>query len=342
MEDLIKKFKKEAQKISSIQKLLELKSNFLGKKSILHSKFKELVNLNLKEKKEIGSKINNIKSEIEGIFLYYKNKLDYKILNNKSSNQIEDLTIHAKKYSIGKIHPIAHSQELLFEIFTQQGFELKFGPEIENDWYNFTALNIAKDHPARNMHDTFYLNGQENKLLRTHTSNVQIRTMEKSKPPFKFVSLGKTFRSDSDRTHTPMFHQMEGVFIDQNVNFANLKFFMKDLIEKFFSNKEIKIRFRPSYFPFTEPSCEVDIKISENDPWLEILGCGMVHPNVLKNVNLDSDQYQGFAFGLGIERITMIKHNINDIRDFFAGSIKWFEYFGISPFKMNNIIAKYN
>ncbi|MBF8246533.1 MAG: phenylalanine--tRNA ligase subunit alpha [Rickettsia sp.] len=335
---LVEDFKNKAKNISSLQKLLELKSRFLGKKSFISAKFKEILNLEIEEKKKIGSEINQIKLEIEKIFMHYKNLLEKATLKNQKDSE-EDFSIPARDYYIGKIHPISHSQELLYEIFTMHGFEVKFGPEIENSWYNFTALNIAEDHPARKMHDTFYIKGEGDKLLRTHTSNVQIRTMEKSSPPFKFISIGKTFRSDSDRTHTPMFHQMEGVFVDKNINFSHLKFLMKDLVEKFFNNADIKIRFRPSYFPFTEPSCEVDIKISEQDPWLEILGCGMIHPLVLKNVNLDPEIYQGFAFGLGVERITMIKHKIQDLREFFSGDLKWIEYFGITPFKTNNVFT---
>ena len=225
-------------------------------------------------------------------------------------------------------------------IFSEIGFSVEEGPDVENEYNNFTALNTPDNHPARDMHDTFYLDDKKELLLRTHTSPVQIRTMLKEKPPFKIIAPGRTYRSDSDQTHAPMFHQVEGLHIDENINMGHLKGCLNYFIKEFFEVDKIKMRFRPSHFPFTEPSAEVDIGyeikdgkivIGEGDKWLEILGCGMVHPNVLKNVKIDTKKYQGYAFGIGIDRLAMLKYGINDLRAFFDCDYRWLNHFGFDP-----------
>ena len=225
-------------------------------------------------------------------------------------------------------------------IFSEIGFSVEEGPDVENEYNNFTALNTPDNHPARDMHDTFYLDDKKERLLRTHTSPVQIRTMLKDKPPFKIIAPGRTYRSDSDQTHSPMFHQVEGLHIDKNINMGHLKGCLNYFIKEFFEVKKIKMRFRPSHFPFTEPSAEVDIGyeindgkiiIGEGDQWLEILGCGMVHPNVLKNVKVDPTNFQGYAFGIGIDRLAMLKYGINDLRAFFDCDYRWLNHFGFDP-----------
>ena len=239
----------------------------------------------------------------------------------------------------GAYHPINQIKDSLMNLLMNFGFEIIDGPEIETEEFNFDMLNIKKSHPARQMHDTFYVNNKSN-VLRTHTSPVQIRTMLKDKPPFKIIAPGRTYRSDSDQTHAPMFHQVEGLHIDKDINMGHLKGCLNYFIKEFFEIKKIKMRFRPSHFPFTEPSAEVDIGyeikdgkivIGEGDQWLEILGCGMVHPNVLKNVKVDPSKYQGYAFGIGIDRLAMLKYGINDLRAFFDCDYRWLNHFGFDP-----------
>ena len=239
----------------------------------------------------------------------------------------------------GSLHPINHMKDYIMNLLISFGFEIVDGPEIETEEFNFDMLNIKKSHPARQMHDTFYLEKKSN-LLRTHTSPVQIRTMLKDKPPFKIIAPGRTYRSDSDQTHAPMFHQVEGLHIDKNINMGHLKGCLNYFIKEFFEVDKIKMRFRPSHFPFTEPSAEVDIGyemkdgkiiIGEGNKWLEILGCGMVHPNVLKNVKVDPSKFQGYAFGIGIDRLAMLKYGINDLRAFFDCDYRWLNHFGFDP-----------
>ena len=235
----------------------------------------------------------------------------------------------------------------LTSIFSEIGFSVAEGPDIENEYNNFTALNTPEHHPARDMHDTFYLNKNKKTLLRTHTSPVQIRTMLKNKPPIKIFVPGRTYRCDSDMTHTPMFHQLEGLYVDKNINMGDLKGCLEYFLKKFFEDNKLKMRLRPSHFPFTEPSAEVDISykienekivVGEGDKWLEVLGCGMVHPNVLKNVKIDSSKFQGYAFGVGIDRLTMLKYGITDLRSIFEGDIRWLEHYG---FDSNDVPTNY-
>ena len=251
-----------------------------------------------------------------------------------------DVTLPERSFARGKIHPVSQTIDEISSIFSEIGFCVEEGPDVENEYNNFTALNTPDNHPARDMHDTFYLDEKKERLLRTHTSPVQIRTMLKDKPPFKIIAPGRTYRSDSDQTHSPMFHQVEGLHVDKNINMGHLKGCLNYFIKEFFEVKKIKMRFRPSHFPFTEPSAEVDIGyeikdgkiiIGEGDQWLEILGCGMVHPNVLKNVKVDPTKFQGYAFGIGIDRLAMLKYGINDLRAFFDCDYRWLNHFGFDP-----------
>lgn len=326
--------------VQNLKDLQEYKVEFLGKNGIVTGELKKLGSLNEQERKEFGLKINKLKDKIQNIIKAKEEILEEQELNFKLAADKIDLTIPARRYKQGSIHPITQCSEELIQVFSQFGFTIENGPNIENDFHNFTALNFEDDHPARQMHDTFYLKGQENDkpmLLRTHTSTVQIRAMKNGKPPFRFIAPGRTYRSDSDMTHTPMFHQIEGLVIDKNINMGHLKYVITEFIKSFFENSNIELRFRPSFFPFTEPSAEVDIRMNKNDKWLEVLGCGMVHPNVLKNVGIDSSEYQGFAFGLGVERFAMLKYNIKDLRQFFEGDMRWLKHYNFGGFDIPNL-----
>ena len=273
-----------------------------------------------------------INQKIENIKIYE--------INKKLENEKIDVTLPERSFKIGKIHPVSQVIDEISSIFSEIGFNVEEGPDVENEYNNFTALNTPEHHPARDMHDTFYLDKDKKTLLRTHTSPVQIRTMLKGKPPFKIIAPGRTYRCDSDQTHSPMFHQLEGLHIDRNINMGHLKGCLNYFIKEFFEVKKIKMRFRPSHFPFTEPSAEVDIGyeikngqivIGSGNKWLEILGCGMVHPNVLKNSKVDHKQFQGYAFGNGIDRLAMLKYGINDLRAFFECDYRWLNHYGFDP-----------
>ncbi|WP_425361999.1 phenylalanine--tRNA ligase subunit alpha [Candidatus Tisiphia endosymbiont of Mystacides longicornis] len=320
------------QTLSGLQ---QIRVEFLGKKSLLTQEMKKLGDLEPNDRKKLGEIVNLLKEQISNLLQAKQTILEEFELNKQFAEEKTDLTIPARQHKKGSIHPITQATEELIQIFAKFGLTIKDGPNIENDWYNFTALNFYEDHPARQMHDTFYLKAKEGAdplLLRTHTSTIQIRTMQNDKPPFRFIAPGRTYRSDSDMTHTPMFHQIDGLVLDENINMGHLKYLITEFIKDFFEQTNIEIRFRPSFFPFTEPSAEVDIKMPDSNKWLEVLGCGMVHPNVLKNVNVDSDHYQGFAFGLGVERFAMLKYGIKDIRQFFEGDIRWLKHYNFSAF----------
>lgn len=320
---------------NTISELQQVRVEFLGKQSLINQEMKQLATIEQVERKHLGEAINLVKLKITNLLEARQVVLEESELAKRFIEEKIDLTIPARSYKHGSIHPITQATEELIQIFAKFGLNVQGGPTIENDWYNFTALNFDKDHPARQMHDTFYLKSQkegQNLLLRTHTSPIQIRAMENSNPPFRFIAPGRTYRSDSDMTHTPMFHQIEGLVIEEDINMGHLKYVIIEFIKNFFEQANIEIRFRPSFFPFTEPSAEVDIKMPNSDRWLEVLGCGMVHPNVLKNVNIDSEKYQGFAFGLGIERFAMLKYNIKDLRQFFEGDIRWLKHYNFSAF----------
>ena len=333
--------------IKSKTDLENFKIEILGKKGKLSKLFQDLATIEKDKKKEFASQINILKTKVLDKFQNLTNQFDQEELEKKLQDQTVDVTLPGINRPQGKVHPVSQVIDELTSIFAELGFSVAEGPDVENEYNNFTALNTPPNHPARDMHDTFYLDETKNLLLRTHTSPVQIRTMLNGKPPFKIIAPGRTYRCDSDQTHTPMFHQLEGLYVDQNVTMADLRGCLDYFLKKFFEVDEIKMRFRPSHFPFTEPSAEVDIgyelkngkiTIGQGDKWLEILGCGMVHPNVLKNAKVDSSKYQGYAFGVGIDRLAMLKYGINDLRSFFESDIRWLEHFG---FNANDVPSNY-
>ena len=324
----------------NLSEINEIKSNLFGKNGLISSQFKKIGSITENERKKFASDLNNIKDELQSLIDYKINETQNAEINEKLEKEKIDVTLPERSFVRGKIHPVSQTIDEISSIFSEIGFSVEEGPDVENEYNNFTALNTPDNHPARDMHDTFYLDEKKEKLLRTHTSPVQIRTMLKDKPPFKIIAPGRTYRSDSDQTHAPMFHQVEGLHIDKNINMGHLKGCLNYFIKEFFEVDKIKMRFRPSHFPFTEPSAEVDIGykikdgkiiIGEGDKWLEILGCGMVHPNVLKNVKVDPIKFQGYAFGMGIDRLAMLKYGINDLRAFFDCDYRWLNHFGFDP-----------
>ena len=304
------------------------KAKYLGKTGLLTDALKGLGKLSNEERPAAGAAINVVKQGVEAALTARREA----ILNAEQAKQLAqesiDVTLPARTQSQGGLHPVTLTLKRVEALFHSIGFEVATGPEIETDFYNFTALNIPEDHPARAMHDTFYID--EANVLRTHTSPVQVRYMENAlktnqTPPLKIIAPGRVYRVDSDATHSPMFHQVEGLWVDENISFANLKGVVQDFLQKFFERDDLTVRFRPSFFPFTEPSAEMDM--SWNGGWLEIGGCGMVHPEVFKHVNLDSKKYRGFAFGLGIERLTMLRYGVNDLRHFFNNDLRFLSQF---------------
>ena len=337
----IKKIKEEflnkLQGNINLSEVNQIRSDLFGKNGLISLEFKKIGQINESERKKFASDLNEIKNTLQNLIDNKINKIEEFEINEKLNKEKIDVTLPSRPYLKGKIHPVSQTIDEISSIFSEIGFSVEEGPDVENEYNNFTALNTPDNHPARDMHDTFYLDSDKQKLLRTHTSPVQIRTMLKNKPPFKIIAPGRTYRSDSDQTHAPMFHQVEGLHIDRDINMGHLKGCLNYFIKEFFEVDKIKMRFRPSHFPFTEPSAEVDIGyeikdgkivIGEGDKWLEILGCGMVHPNVLNNVNVNSKIYQGYAFGIGIDRLAMLKYGINDLRAFFECDYRWLNHFG--------------
>lgn len=317
-----------------LKSLDALRVHYLGKKGQLTEYLKTLGQLPAEERPAAGQKINLAKETLQQLIAEREAVLKSSQIENQLASDAIDVTLTGRKTQIGSIHPISKAFDELRQIFTQMGFIFLEGPEIEDDYHNFAALNIPELHPARAMQDTFYF--ADNMLLRTHTSPVQIRAMKKMPPPLRIIAMGRVYRRDFDLTHTPMFHQMECLMIDESISFADLKGLLKQFLEAFFY-PGIGIRFRPSYFPFTEPSAEVDIsclsckgngcRICKQTGWLEVLGCGMVHPNVLKAVDIDSDKYQGFAFGVGVDRLAMLKYGIGDLRSMFENDLRFLKQF---------------
>jgi phenylalanyl-tRNA synthetase alpha chain len=317
----------------------------LGKKGEISELLKGLGKMSADERREEGPKLNGLRDRVTEALGARREALADVAITARLQAETLDVTLPVRPTpaSRGRLHPISQVIDEITAIFADMGFSIAEGPDIETDHYNFTALNFPVGHPAREMHDTFFLNAGENgerKLLRTHTSPVQIRTMEAQKPPIRIVIPGKTYRQDSDATHTPMFHQVEGLVIDKTANVANMKWVLTEFCKTFFEVESLNMRFRPSFFPFTEPSLEVDIqcdrsgseiRFGEGMDWLEILGCGMVHPNVLRGVGLDPAEYQGFAWGMGIDRIAMLKYGMPDLRDFFDADVRWIEHYGFRP-----------
>ncbi len=310
--------------VTSINELDLTKTSTLGKSGKINALMQNLKNISNNDKKTYGAKINHLKTTIENAFLSRREELSSYALTKKITEETIDVTLDGNHNKLGSLHPVSITLNRMLNIFGQMGFDIADGPEIETDYYNFKALNIPDNHPARAMQDTFYT--ENNNVLRTHTSPIQIRYTENKTPPIKVIAPGRVYRVDMDATHSPMFHQLEGLWIDKNISFANLKGVIVEFLRKFFNKEDLQIRFRASFFPFTEPSAEVDI-LSNDNKWLEVLGCGMVHPEVLKNMNIDVNEYNGFAFGMGIDRFTMLRYDIQDLRLMFENDIDFLNQF---------------
>lgn len=333
-EKIIDEVKHALSNVSDKKALDDLKVHYLGKKGLLTEALKGLSQLSKEEKPRAGQAINVAKKEVQMLINAKQAEIDEKVLAQQLAQDAIDVTLPGRSPAKGTLHPITHVKKRITDIFTSMGFNVADGPEIEDDFHNFSALNIPEHHPARAMHDTFYFG--DGNLLRTHMSSVQIRDMEAHEPPVRLIAMGRVYRCDFDVTHTPMFHQLEGLYVAEKTSFAELKGTLKIFLRAFFE-KDMRLRFRPSYFPFTEPSAEVDMvcvkcdgagcRICKQTGWLEILGCGMIHPNVLKAVNIDTDKYRGFAFGVGIDRLAMLYYGIDDLRSLFENDMRFLEQF---------------
>jgi len=308
---------------SALDELDAVRVKYLGRKGLLTIQLKELGTLPVAERPAAGQVINEAKQSLTAAIRSRQNALEADRLQATLAADSLDVSLPGRGHTAGTLHPVTRTLRRMQRIFAHAGFEVHTGPEIENDYYNFTALNIPDDHPARAMHDTFYL--ESGLLLRTHTSPVQIRAMEEHGVPIRLVAPGRVYRCDSDMTHTPMFTQVEVLAVDHGISFANLKSFLYEFLSNFFE-REVELRFRPSYFPFTEPSAEVDV-LSESGRWLEVLGCGMVHPNVLTGVGVDPEEYSGYALGFGVERLAMLRYGVDDLRLFFENDLRFLEQF---------------
>ncbi len=327
----------------TLKQLEAVRLNALGKKGLISTQLKALGGLAPDERRQAGQALNVVKEEIGVALAERQAVLKRAELADKLASETIDVSLPARATADGRTHPLSRTIEEIAAIFSDMGFSIAEGPDIETDFYNFTALNIPPEHPARQEHDTFYLNPDETgrrPVLRTHTSPVQIRTMLNTPPPIRIIVPGRTYRSDHDATHSPMFHQCEGLVIGEGIHMGHLKGCLIDFCRAFFGKKDLPVRFRPSFFPFTEPSAEVDIgcrrvdgglEIGAGDDWLEILGSGMVNPKVLENCGLNSDEVQGFAFGMGVERLAMLKHGIPDLRTFYESDLRWLKHYGFMP-----------
>jgi phenylalanyl-tRNA synthetase alpha chain len=346
LRDLILADVAEAHDVKTLE---EVRIAALGKKGRVSELMKRLGGMSADERKVMGPKLNGLKDIVTNAITERTQDLHNAALDARLKTEKVDVTLPVRPQGQGKIHPVSQVTDEVITIFGDMGFSVREGPDIEDDFHNFTALNFPKHHPARDVHDTFFFGADaqgERKLLRTHTSPVQIRTMMTEAPPLRVIMPGRTYRCDSDQTHTPMFHQVEGLIIDQETHMGHLKWCLEEFAKAFFEVDTIRARFRPHFFPFTEPSAEMDIgytrvrneiRVGEGDDWLEILGCGMVHPNVLKNVGLNPNEYQGFAFGMGIDRLAMLKYGIPDLRDFFAADMRWLTHYGFAPLNIPNL-----
>lgn len=308
---------------ADIPALEEVRVTFMGKKGSITELLKSLGAMDPEQRKIAGQQINELKQQVQDALNEKRDALQQAQLSAKLSQERIDVTLPGRSLETGGLHPVSRTIARIESFFAELGFETKHGPEIEDDFHNFDALNIPEHHPARADHDTFYFNPKL--MLRTQTSGVQIRTMEQQQPPLRIISPGRVYRNDYDQTHTPMFHQVEGLMVDKNVSFTELKGILHDFLQNFFE-EDLKIRFRPSFFPFTEPSAEVDV-MGKNGKWLEVLGCGMVHPNVLRSVGIDPEVYSGFAFGMGVERLTMLRYGVTDLRSFFENDVRFLKQF---------------
>lgn len=312
----------------------QIRVEYMGKKGVLTQYLKQLGDVPAEERPKLGQAVNKAKQALQQSLNARRAALETAVLHAKLSAETIDVTLPGRGQDVGGIHPVTRTLQRIEEYFSRLGFEIATGPEIESDYHNFSALNIPESHPARAMHDTFYFD--ETTLLRTHTSPVQVRVMENKEPPLRVIAPGRVYRCDSDVTHTPMFHQVEGFMVDTDVTFAQLKGMLTDFLRNFFE-QDLATRFRPSYFPFTEPSAEVDMecvmckgegcRVCSHTGWLEVLGCGMIHPNVLANVDIDNEKFTGFAFGMGVERLTMLRYGVNDLRLFFENDLRFLRQF---------------
>jgi phenylalanyl-tRNA synthetase alpha chain len=334
LDKLVAEAQQSIDAATDLASLDQVRVQYLGKKGALTLQMQQLGQLPPEQRRDAGKVINVAKQAVQNAIEQSRERLKTEELNRKLASEAVDVTLPGRGQQNGGLHPITRTLQRMEALFTQLGFEIAEGPEIEDDYHNFEALNIPESHPARAMHDTFYFD--EHTVLRTHTSPVQIRVMADRKPPLRIIAPGRVYRCDSDLTHTPMFHQIEGLVIDDRVSFADLKGILDDFLRSFFE-KDLAVRFRPSYFPFTEPSAEADIqcvmcggegcRVCSHTGWIEVLGCGMVHPKVLAHVDIDSEQYTGFAFGIGVERMAMLRYGVNDLRLFFENDLRFLRQF---------------
>ncbi|KZX82402.1 phenylalanine--tRNA ligase subunit alpha [Oleiphilus sp. HI0009] len=328
LDQLVQSANKAVSDASTIAELDQVRVDYLGKKGQITALLKGLGKLDPAERPAAGAKINEAKEAVMANLSTKKDSMEQKALEAQLMSEAVDVTLPGRATDLGGLHPVTKTMRRIESFFAKAGYSVEVGPEIEDDYHNFEALNIPGHHPARAMHDTFYFNA--NTLLRTHTSPVQVRTMEKGEPPFRMICPGRVYRCDSDQTHTPMFHQVEGLLVEEKVSFADLKSTIEEFLKVFFE-KDLEVRFRPSYFPFTEPSAEVDIEWGRNADgsikWLEVMGCGMVHPKVFEASGIDAEKYSGFAFGLGVERLAMLRYGVNDLRMFFENDLRFLQQF---------------
>ena len=324
LENIVSDAEHAFKAVRTLPELDQVKARFLGKQGVLSELRKGLAKVSAEERPILGARFNSFKTEIESLLERRKHDINTEALQKRLDNEKIDVTLPGRKQSLGGLHPVTRTLNRVTDLFSTMGFSVASGPEIEDDYYNFTSLNQPEDHPARSMHDTFYLEGEQH-LLRTHTSPIQIRYMEEHEPPIRIVAPGRVYRVDSDATHSPMFHQIEGLWVDDRATFADLKGTVREFLRRFFENDDLEVRFRPSYFPFTEPSAEIDMTFK--DGWLEIGGCGMVHPKVLRNVNIDTERFQGFAFGMGLDRLAMLRYGVSDLRLFFENDLRFLSQF---------------
>ena len=335
IDTILDKAKAQVADANDLKALDDIRVQFLGKKGELTALLKGLGQLSAEQRPKMGEAINQAKVEVQNLLSARKDQLETIELEKRLAAEKIDVSLPGRDSETGGLHPVSITLNRIQALFAKNGFEVATGPEIEDDFHNFGALNIPEHHPARAMHDTFYFD--ENTVLRTHTSPVQIRTMENQEPPVRVIAPGRVYRCDSDVTHTPMFHQVEGLIVDKEANFAQLKGLLIDFLRAYFEKADLKVRFRPSYFPFTEPSAEADIecvicggdgcRVCKKTGWLEVLGCGVVHPNVLTAVDIDAEQYTGLAFGMGVERLAMLRYGVNDLRLFFENDIRFLKQF---------------
>ena len=337
VEELVSAASVEFAAIADAAQLEQAKARYLGKSGSLTELLKGLGKLPAEDRKAAGAAINAAKDAIERALDARRADIKRARLEAQLQAEALDVTLPGRGVAVGGLHPVTRTLDRIEQLFRSIGFDVADGPEIETDFHNFTALNTPENHPARSMHDTYYIENAPGLLLRTHTSPIQVRYMQTHKPPLKIIAPGRVYRVDSDATHSPMFHQVEGLWVDENVSFADLKGVLTDLLRRFFEKDDLRVRFRPSFFPFTEPSAEVDMgcvfcdgagcRVCSHTGWLEIAGSGMVHPNVLKHVGIDSEKYIGFAFGMGPDRLTMLRYGVNDLRLFFDGDLRFLSQF---------------